>query len=493
MVKRIAPEARTLNVSDLPSLARDRARARRRAVDGGRMSFSKILIANRGEIAMRILRACRDLGIPAVVAYSEADHDTLAVQMADEAICIGPSEARKSYLNQPAVVSAALITGCDAIHPGYGFLSEDAGFAEVCAAHDLHFIGPARGGARAIRRASTPCDACSPPTGCRPCPAAAASSATCATRWTRPRRPATRCCSSHRRAAGVGACAWSARRARWRPRLPLARSEAQAAFGDDSIYFEKWIEESRHVEVQVLIDQHGNGIHLGERDCSIQRRHQKIIEEAPSPAMDDAARERLRDLAIRAVVAAGYESAGTLEFLLDKEGNFYFIEINCRIQVEHPVTEMLTGIDLIAEQIRAGRRRAAVAHRRSRCSCAATPSSSASTPRTPATTSRRRPGVIEELLLPGGPGVRVDTHLYAGYEVPPFYDSLLAKLIVWGETREIALARSRRALGEFQVDGIKTNLPFHRGIIDNAAFLEAEVSTNLLDRVGPAAFVAGGS
>jgi acetyl-CoA carboxylase biotin carboxylase subunit len=274
--------------------------------------------------------------------------------------------------------------------------------------------------------------------------------------------------------------------------LPLARSEAQAAFGDDSVYFEKWIEESRHVEVQVLVDQHGNGIHLGERDCSVQRRHQKIIEEAPSPAMDDAARDRLRDLAIRAVVAAGYESAGTLEFLLDKDGSFYFIEINCRIQVEHPVTEMLTGVDLIAEQIRAAAgerltltqedvrlRGHAIEFRIN----AEDPNDNFS-PQT---------GVIEELLLPGGPGVRIDTHIYSGYEVPPFYDSLLAKLIVWGETREIALARSRRALGEFQVNGIKTNLPFHRGIIDNAAFVGAEVSTNLLDRVGPAAFVAGGS
>jgi acetyl-CoA carboxylase biotin carboxylase subunit len=274
--------------------------------------------------------------------------------------------------------------------------------------------------------------------------------------------------------------------------LPLARSEAQAAFGDDSIYFEKWIEESRHVEVQVLVDQHGNGVHLGERDCSVQRRHQKIIEEAPSPAMDDAARERLRDLAIRAVVAAGYESAGTLEFLLDKEGNFYFIEINCRIQVEHPVTEMLTGIDLIVEQIRAAAgERLSITQEDVRLRGHAI--EFRITAEDPGDNFSPQTGVIEELLLPGGPGVRIDTHIYPGYEVPPYYDSLLAKLIVWGETREIALARSRRALGEFHVDGIKTNIPFHRGIIDNAAFVEAEVSTNLLDRVGPAAFVAGGN
>jgi acetyl-CoA carboxylase biotin carboxylase subunit len=455
------------------------------------MSFSKILIANRGEIALRILRTCRDLGIPAVVAYSEADHDTLAVQMADEAICIGPSESRKSYLNQPAVVSAALITGCDAVHPGYGFLSEDAGFAEVCAAHELAFIGPRAevlerfGSKYAVRRMLAAAGLPTVP-GSRGIITDLGDAMDQAREAGYPvlLKPS---------AGGGGRGMRLVRSPReMETSLPLARSEAQAAFGDDSIYFEKWIEEARHVEVQVLVDQHGSGIHLGERDCSVQRRHQKIIEEAPSPAMDDVARERLRDLAVRAVVAAGYESAGTLEFLLDKEGNFYFIEINCRIQVEHPVTEMLTGVDLIAEQIRiaAGERLSLTqelvqvrGHAIEFRINAEDPSDNFA-PQT---------GVIEELLLPGGPGVRIDTHLYAGYEVPPFYDSLLAKLVVWGETRDIALARSRRALGEFQVGGLKTNLPFHRGIIDNAAFVEAEVSTNLLDRVGPAAFVAGGS
>jgi acetyl-CoA carboxylase biotin carboxylase subunit len=455
------------------------------------MTFSKILIANRGEIAVRILRACRDLGIPAVVAYSEADHDTLAVQLADEAICIGPSEARKSYLNQPAVVSAALITGCDAIHPGYGFLSEDAGFAEVCTAHDLHFIGPRAevlerfGSKYAVRRMLAANGLPTVP-GSRGIIGDLRDAMEQAQEVGYPvlLKPS---------AGGGGRGMRLVRSPReLETSLPLARSEAQAAFGDDSIYFEKWIEESRHVEVQVLVDQHGNGIHLGERDCSVQRRHQKIIEEAPSPAMDGDARERLRDLAIRAVVAAGYESAGTLEFLLDKDGNFYFIEINCRIQVEHPVTEMLTGIDLIAEQIRAagGERLTLTQEQVTLRGHAIEFRINAEDP---SDNFSPQTGVIEELLLPGGPGVRVDTHIFAGYEVPPFYDSLLAKLIVWGETREIALARSRRALGEFQVNGIKTNLPFHRGIIDNAAFVDAEVSTNLLDRVGPAAFVAGGS
>jgi acetyl-CoA carboxylase biotin carboxylase subunit len=455
------------------------------------MTVAKVLIANRGEIALRILRACRDLGIPAVVAYSEADHDTLAVRMADEAICIGPSEARKSYLSQPAVVSAALITGCDAIHPGYGFLAEDAGFAEVCAAHDLAFIGPRAevlerfGSKYAVRRMLAANGLPTVP-GSRGIITDLRDAMEQAQEAGYPvlLKPS---------AGGGGRGMRLVRSPReMETSLPLARSEAQAAFGDDSIYFEKWVEEARHVEVQVLVDQHGNGIHLGERDCSIQRRHQKIIEEAPSPAMDDAARERLHDLAIRSVVAAGYESAGTLEFLLDREGNFFFIEINCRIQVEHPVTEMLTGVDLIAEQIRtaAGERLSLTQDQVRNRGHAIEFRINAEDP---GDNFAPQTGVIDELLLPGGPGVRVDTHLFPGYEVPPFYDSLLAKLIVWGETRDIALARSRRALAEFQVGGIKTNLPFHRGIIDNAAFLDAEVSTNLLDRVGPAAFVGGGS
>jgi acetyl-CoA carboxylase biotin carboxylase subunit len=451
--------------------------------------FSKILIANRGEIAVRLLRACRDLGVPAVVAYSEADRDSLAVKLADEAVCIGPAESRRSYLNQPAVVSAAMITGCDAIHPGYGFLSEDAGFAEVCAAHELHFIGPraeilerfeskfavrrmlaanglptvpgSRGIITDLRDALEQAGESGYPVLLKP-------------------------------SAGGGGRGMRLVRS---PReletsLPLARSEAQAAFGDDAIYFEKWIEESRHVEVQVLVDQHGNGIHLGERDCSVQRRHQKIIEEGPSPAMDAATRERLRDLAIRAVVAAGYESAGTLEFLLDGDGNFYFIEINCRIQVEHPVTEALTGIDLITEQIRlaAGER---LTMRQEDVVFRGHAIEFRINAEDPNDNFAPQTGVIEELVLPGGPGVRVDTHLYPGYEVPPFYDSLLAKLIVWGANRPEALARARRALGEFQVAGVQTNIPFHRGIIDNGAFLQAEVSTQLLDRIGPAAFLVG--
>ena len=453
--------------------------------------FGKILIANRGEIAVRILRACRDLGVPAVVAYSEADRETLAVRMADEAVCIGPAEARRSYLNQPAVVSAALITGCDAIHPGYGFLSEDASFAEVCAAHDLAFIGPRAevlerfASKYAVRRMLAANGLPTVP-GSRGIVTDLSDGLAQAGEAGYPvlLKPS---------AGGGGRGMRLVRSPReMETSLPLARSEAQAAFGDDSIYFEKWIEESRHVEVQVLIDRFGNGIQLGERDCSVQRRHQKIIEEGPSPAMDDAAREKLRDLAIRSVLAAGYESAGTLEFLLDADGSFYFIEINCRIQVEHPVTEMVTGLDLIAEQIRLaageklGLRQEDVRFRGHAIEFRINAED-------PTDNFAPQTGVIDELQLPGGPGVRVDTHLYPGYEVPPFYDSLLAKLVVWGEDRPQALARARRALAEFEIAGIRTNIAFHRGIIENAAFLGALVSTNLLDRVGPGAFVAAGA
>jgi len=424
-----------------------------------------------------------------VVAYSEADRDSLAVKLADEAICIGPAEARRSYLNQPALISAAMITGCDAVHPGYGFLSEDATFAEACVAHDLTFIGPRpevleRFGSKYAVRRMLAANGLPTVPGSTGIVSDLRDALDQAARAGYPvlLKPS---------AGGGGRGMRLVRSPReMETSLPLARSEAQAAFGDDSIYFEKWIEESRHVEVQVMVDQHGAGVHLGERDCSVQRRHQKIIEEGPSPAMDDATRERLRDLAIRSVVAAGYESAGTLEFLLDPQGNFYFIEINCRIQVEHPVTELVTGLDLIAEQIRiAGGERLSL--RQEAIEFRGHAIEFRINAEDPDDNFSPQTGVIESLQLPGGPGVRVDSHLYPGYEIPPFYDSLLGKVIVWGETRDIALARSRRALRELEIGGVKTNVPFHRGIIDNDAFIEARVSTNLLDRVGPAAFVAG--
>jgi acetyl-CoA carboxylase, biotin carboxylase subunit len=450
--------------------------------------FKKILIANRGEIALRILRACRTLGVEAVVAYSEADRESLPVQLADEAICIGPADARRSYLSAPAVISAAIVTGCDAIHPGYGFLSEDDGFAEVVRAHDLTFIGPP---ANVLERFASK-ESTRRLLGSLGLPTIPGSNGIL--------RDDAHALEEGERvgypllikpAAGGGGKGMRMVRT---PReleaaLNVCRSEARAAFGDDSLYLERWLDETRHVEVQVAVDRYGRGIHLGERDCSVQRRHQKILEEGPTPAMSVEARNELCTRAVRAVVSAGYENVGTLEFLVDRDGSFYFIEINCRIQVEHPVTEMLTGIDLVAMQIRIaageplGLSQSDVVTR-----------GHAIEFRINAEDAERdfRPaaGVVERYLAPGGPGVRMDSHLYAGYEVPPFYDSLLGKLIVWGPTREAAIERGQVALGELMVEGLVTNVPIHLALLSSEAFLEGRMTTNLLDRVGSSAFLA---
>jgi acetyl-CoA carboxylase biotin carboxylase subunit len=453
--------------------------------------FRKILIANRGEIALRVLRSCRELGVEAVVAYSEADRDSLPVQLADEAVCIGPADAKRSYLSAPAVISAAIITGCDAIHPGYGFLSEDEGFAEVVRAHDLTFIGPppqvlerfaskegtrrllashglptipgSRGLLRDDIHALEEAERIGYPVLIKP-------------------------------SAGGGGKGMRMVRS---PRelesaIKVCRSEAKAAFGDDSLYLERWLEDNRHVEVQVAVDRYGRGVHMGERDCSVQRRHQKILEEAPTPAMSEAARQSLCETAIRAVVAAGYENIGTLEFLVDRDGNAYFIEINCRIQVEHPVTEALTGIDLVATQIRIaageplGFSQADVEMRGHAIELRINAED-------PANDFRPAAGLIDRYLVPGGPGIRMDSHVYAGYEVPPFYDSLLGKLIAWGPDRATAIARARGALDELLIDGIVTNVAIHQALLGSEPFLEGRMTTSMLDRVGSAAFLAAAS
>jgi acetyl-CoA carboxylase, biotin carboxylase subunit len=448
----------------------------------------KVLIANRGEIALRILRACRSLGIEAVVAYSEADRESLPVQLADEAICVGPADAKRSYLSAPALISAAVVSGCDAVHPGYGFLSEDEGFAEVVRAHDLVFIGPppsvlerfaskestrrllashglptipgSNGILRDDAHALEEGDRIGYPVLIKP-------------------------------AAGGGGKGMRMARTRreLEASLNVCRSEARAAFGDDSLYLERWLDENRHVEVQIAVDRYGHGVHLGERDCSVQRRHQKILEEAPTPALSEVAREDLCSRALRAVVAAGYENVGTLEFLVDNEGSFYFIEINSRIQVEHPVTEMLTGIDLVAMQIRIaageplGFAQADVVSRGHAIEFRINAED-------PDREFAPGAGLVERYLAPGGPGVRMDSHLYSGYEVPPFYDSLLGKLIVWGPTREVAIARARVALDELLLEGLTTNVSIHKALLSSDAFLEGRMTTNLLDRVGSAAFLA---
>ena len=450
--------------------------------------FRKVLIANRGEIALRVLRACRTLGIEAVVVYSEADRESLPVQLADEAICIGPADARRSYLSAPAVISAALVTDCDAIHPGYGFLSEDEGFADVVAAHGLTFIGPPAdvlerfGSKEATRRLL----------GSHGLPTIPGSDGML--------RDDLHALGEAERigypvlikpsAGGGGKGMRMVRTPReLESALRVCRSEAKAAFGDDSLYLEKWLDENRHIEVQVAVDRYGRGVHLFERDCSVQRRHQKIIEEAPTPALSPEARADLAVRAIEAVVAAGYENIGTLEFLVDRDDNPYFIEINCRVQVEHPVTEMLTGIDLIATQIRiaAGE---PLGFSQSDVTLRGHAIEFRINAEDPALEFQPATGVVERYHAPGGPGVRMDSHLYEGYEVPPFYDSLLGKLIVWGPDREMAIARSHVALDELLIEGLTTNVSIHQALLGNEAFLEGHMTTNMLDRVGAAAFLA---
>ena len=450
--------------------------------------FKKVLIANRGEIALRILRACRTLGVDSVVAYSEADRESLPVGLADEAICIGPAEAQRSYLSASAVISAALVTGCDAIHPGYGFLSEDEGFAEVVAAHGLTFIGPpasvlerfaSKAGTRQLL-------------GAHGLPTIPGSDGML--------RDDQHALAEAERigypvlvkpSAGGGGKGMRMVRT---PRelesvLKVCRSEAKAAFGDDSLYLEKWLDENRHVEVQVAVDRYGHGVHLGERDCSVQRRHQKILEESPTPALSPAARTELAETAVRAVVAAGYENVGTLEFLVDPNGDFYFIEINCRIQVEHPVTEAVTGLDLVAMQMRIaageplGITQADIEFEGHAIEFRINAEDAANDFRPGA-------GTVERYHAPGGPGVRMDSHLFTGYDVPPYYDSLLGKLIVWGPDRATAIARGRVALEELVVDGITTNVDIHQALLASETFLEGRMTTNLLDRVGSAAFLA---
>ncbi|HET9084365.1 MAG TPA: acetyl-CoA carboxylase biotin carboxylase subunit [Candidatus Limnocylindrales bacterium] len=450
--------------------------------------FKKVLIANRGEIALRILRACRALGVESVVAYSEADRGSLPVGLADEAICIGPADAQRSYLSAPAVISAALVTGCDAIHPGYGFLSEDEGFAEVVAAHGLTFIGPP---ANVLERFASKAGT-RQLLGAHGLPTIPGSEGML--------RDDQHALAEAERigypvlvkpsAGGGGKGMRMVRTAReLESVLKVCRSEAKAAFGDDSLYLEKWLDENRHVEVQVAVDRYGHGIHLGERDCSVQRRHQKILEESPTPALSPAARTELAEKAVRAVVAAGYENVGTLEFLVDAHGDFYFIEINCRIQVEHPVTEAVTRLDLVAMQMRIaageplGITQADVDFDGHAIEFRINAEDAANDFRPGA-------GTVERYLAPGGPGVRMDSHLFTGYDVPPYYDSLLGKLIVWGPDRATAIARGRVALEELVIEGITTNVDIHQALLASETFLEGRMTTNLLDRVGSAAFLA---
>ncbi len=450
--------------------------------------FERILIANRGEIALRILRTCRRMGIGAVVAYSEADRDTRAVQLADEAICVGPAEAKRSYLSAPAILSAAIVTGCDAIHPGYGFLSEDDTFAEMTRAHGLTFIGPpaevlerfaSKAGTRHLLASH----------GLPTVPGSAEMLRDDAEALVEAERIGYPVLIKPSAGGGGRGMRMVRSPRELEQALTVCRSEARAAFGDDSLYLEKWLEETRHVEVQVIVDRYGHGVHVGERDCSVQRRHQKLVEESPSPALTPEASAELCRTAVEAVVAAGYENVGTLEFLVDQSGQAYFIEINCRIQVEHPVTEMRSGLDFVAEQIRIaageplGYSQADVVLRGHAVEFRINAEDVAHD-------FRPQAGEVQRYLAPGGPGVRMDSHLFPAYEVPPFYDSLLGKLVVWGPDRSSALARARGVLDEVVLEGLITNLDFHRALLRNETFIEGAFTTNLLDRIGSAAFVS---
>jgi acetyl-CoA carboxylase biotin carboxylase subunit len=430
--------------------------------------FEKVLIANRGEIALRIHRACREMGIRTVAVHSQADENAMHVRLADEAICIGPPSAAQSYLNIPAIVSAAEISGADAIHPGYGFLSENANFAEIVGDHGITFIGPRSEHIRVMgdkieakrtaRELGIPCVPGSEGelTSVKDALATAQGIG----------YPVL-----IKAASGGGGRGMKVARsdAELEQAYSTARAEAKAAFGDDAVYMEKYLGRPRHIEVQVMCDSHGNVVHLGERDCSLQRRHQKVLEESPSPALNDRDREKIGEIVSRAMRKLGYLGVGTVEFLYE-DGEFYFIEMNTRLQVEHPVTEMITGIDIVREQIRIAAglpmesTQDEIAFEGHAIECRI----NAEDPLTFAPT----PGRITEYHPPGGLDVRVDSALYAGYSVPPNYDSLIAKLVVRGKTRNACLMRLRRALEEFVVGGVSTTIPLHARLIQNPDFID---------------------
>ncbi|PSB07363.1 acetyl-CoA carboxylase biotin carboxylase subunit [filamentous cyanobacterium CCP2] len=446
------------------------------------MRFDKILIANRGEIALRILRSCEELGIATVAVHSTVDRHALHVQLADEAVCIGEPPSSKSYLNIPNIIAAALTRNATAIHPGYGFLAENARFAEICADHQIAFIGPTPDAMRSMGDKSTARETMQ--------------------RIGVPTVPGSDGLLTDEQEALVtaqeigypvmikataGGGGRGMRLVRTEEELVrsflAAQGEAEAAFGNAGVYLEKFIERPRHIEFQILADSYGNVIHLGERDCSIQRRHQKLLEEAPSPALSPQLREKMGGAAVRVAKSIGYVGAGTVEFLLDQSGHFYFMEMNTRIQVEHPVTEMITGLDLIAEQIRIAQgERLAITQeqvqlRGHAIECRINAED-------PDHNFRPQPGRISGYLPPGGPGVRMDSHVYTDYEIPPYYDSLIGKLIVWGSDRTTAIKRMRRALRECAITGLPTTIGFHQRILETPEFMEGEVYTNFVEQMG---------
>ena len=439
--------------------------------------FKKILIANRGEIALRIIRTCKEMGIKTVAVYSTADKDSLHIRFADEAVCIGPPPSKQSYLNMQSIISAAEITNADAIHPGYGFLSENAEFSRICEAYKIKFIGASAEQINQMGDKATAKDTMKKAgvpviPGSEGLLASAEEGIELAEEIGYP--------VIIKATAGGGGRGMRIIRnsGEFKKLWDDAKMESGAAFGNDGLYLEKFIEEPRHIEIQIVGDQYGNVSHLSERDCSIQRRHQKLIEETPSPIVTDELREQMGQAAVAGAKAIRYEGAGTIEFLVDKYGKFYFMEMNTRIQVEHPITEEVTGFDLIKEQIKVAAGEKVSGKNYYPKQYAMECRINAEDPRNG---FRPSPGVIKQINLPGGHGVRVDSHVYAGYVIPPNYDSMIAKLIVSAPSREEVIVRMKRALQEFFIDGIKTTIPFHLKMMDDEAFKSGIFNTGYLD------------
>ncbi|MBE0476006.1 MAG: acetyl-CoA carboxylase biotin carboxylase subunit [Coriobacteriia bacterium] len=442
--------------------------------------FAKVLVANRGEVALRVIRSCKEMGVACVAVYSDADRDSLHARVADEAVCIGPATSSLSYLSMPNIISAALLTGAEAVHPGYGFLAENAAFARACADSGLVFIGPSPEaiegmGDKAVARATM-----------------MAAGVPCVPGSDGPVESEAEALASAEKVgfpvlikASAGGGGRGMRVARDAgeivANLAAAKAEAAASFGNDAVYIEKYLTRPRHIELQVLADTHGNAVHLFERDCSIQRRHQKLVEEAPSPALTPGLRSAMGEAALKAVRAVGYVNAGTVEFLLDTDGSFYFMEMNTRVQVEHPVTEQITGVDIIKEQIRIAAGESMKHSSQDQVVMRGHAIEFRINAEDPRHNFRPHPGRVDVFNPPGGFGVRVDSHAYSGYVIPPHYDSLLAKLIVWGETRGEAIDRGRRALDEFIVVGVPTTVAFHQRVVEDADFRAGEVYTDFVE------------
>ncbi|MBN1587782.1 MAG: acetyl-CoA carboxylase biotin carboxylase subunit [Candidatus Omnitrophica bacterium] len=443
--------------------------------------FSKILVANRGEIAVRVMRACREMGIRTVAVYSEPDASSLHVRFADEAVCIGKGPSAQSYLNIPAVISAAEITDVDAIHPGYGFLAENAHFAEICASCKITFIGPSPEAMRLMGDKTNALEVMRK----AGLPTVPGSNGLVNTKEqalevaAKIKYPVIIKATAGGGGRGMRICHNDARLI---SAFVTAQAEAEAAFGNAGVYIEKYVERHKHVEVQVLADEHGNVVHLGERDCTVQRRHQKLIEESPSPAIDNKLRRKITRVTVKGVKAAGYSNAGTVEYILDAEGNFYFMEMNTRLQVEHPVSELVTGIDIVKEQIRvaAGEK---LSFKQEEIQFTGSAIECRINAEDPDDDFRPCPGKIELLSFPGGPGVRVDTHIYGGYSIPPYYDSMIAKVIVKAQNRQEAIQLMRRALTETIVEPIKTTVPMHRRVLDADKFIHGQHFTDLVAEI----------